>query len=236
MRKAFEELDYQPTPLGELTLRRKHIAMLGDREVYEVKLGDAFLMSSLFHVVEEALSDLGLRELAGIECDVVVGGLGLGYTALAALAHPTVRSLTIVEFLAPVIGWHQRGLVPLGATLANDARCSFLQGDFFALAGSRDGFVAGRRFHAVLLDIDHSPQNLLHEQNAAFYSPAGLTAFAAHLHPGGVFAMWSDDPPDEEFMRVLEMVFTGVRAEVVSFPNPILGEDSASTVYVARKA
>lgn len=236
MLKAFEELDYHPTPLGELSLRRKHLAMFGNRPVYEVKLGDAFLMTSLFHVVEEAVSDLGLHELAGIECDVVVGGLGLGYTALAALAHPTVRSLIVVEFLAPVIDWHRRGLVPLGATLTQDERCTFQQGDFFALAGSAEGFVAGRKFHAVLLDIDHSPQNLLHEQNASFYSPAGLAAFATHLHPGGVFAMWSDDPPDAEFMRALETVFTGVRAEVVNFPNPMLDCDSASTVYVARKA
>ena len=226
MLKAFEELDYQPTPLGELSLRRKHIAMLGNREVYEVKLGDSFLMSSLFHAVEEAVSDLGLREIAGIESDVVVGGLGLGYTALAALAHPTVRSLLVVEFLAPVIGWHQRGLVPLGATLANDQRCTFLHADFFALAGSADGFASGRRFHAVLLDIDHSPQNLLHEQNAAFYSPAGLAALSTHLHPGGVFAMWSDDPPDAEFIRSLETVFAGVRAEVVEFPNPLLGTET----------
>lgn len=236
MPKIFEELDYQQTPLGELTLRRKHVATLGNREVFEVMLRDEFLMTSLFHAVEEAVADLGLRELAGIECDVVVGGLGLGYTALATLAHPNVRSLIVVEYLAPVIGWHQRGLVPLGATLSTDARCSFLQADFFALAGSAEGFAAGRRFHAVLLDIDHSPRNLLHEQNSGFYSPAGLTALAAHLHPGGVFAMWSDDPPDEEFLQSLRAVFATARAEVVSFPNPLLEHDSASTVYIARTA
>jgi spermidine synthase len=236
MAKMFEELDYQQTPIGELTLRRKHIAMFGDLEVYEVKLGDAFLMSSMFHAVEDAVSDLGLRELAGADCDVIVGGLGLGYTALAALAHPNVRSLTVVEYLGAVIGWHQRGLVPLGATLSNDGRCRFLEGDFFALAQSAAGFEAGRQYHAVLLDIDHSPRNLLHDQNAAFYAPAGLTKMAAHLYPGGVFAMWSDDPPDEEFLNGLRAVFASARAEVVTFPNPILDRDSASTVYIARKA
>lgn len=236
MSKMFEELDFHQTSLGELSLRRKNVTMFGNVDVFEVKLGESFLMSSMFHVVEEAVSDLGLRELAGVECDVVVGGLGLGYTALAALAHPNVRSLLIVEFLEPVIGWHQRGLVPLGATLTNDDRCTFLRGDFFALAGSADGFAAGRQFHAVLLDIDHSPRNLLHEQNSGFYSKAGLTALTAHLHPGGVFAMWSDDPPDDEFLLALQLVFATARAVVVDFPNPLLGRDSASTVYIARKA
>lgn len=236
MHKIFEELDYQPTSLGDLSLRRKSVALLGNREVYEVKLGDAFLMSSMFHVVEDALSDLGLGELDGVPCDVVVGGLGLGHTALTALAHANVRSLVIVEFLRPVIGWHERGLVPLGAQLTADPRCRFLHGDFFALAMAPSGFIPGRQFHAVLLDIDHSPCNLLHERNAAFYSPAGLAALASHLHPGGVFAMWSDDAPDQDFMELLMAAFAIVRAEVVRFPNPILGCESASTVYIARKA
>lgn len=235
MKKMFEELDYHQTAIGELTLRRKHIAMLGDLEVYEVKLGDAFLMSSLFHAVEDALADLGLGELNGSDCDVIVGGLGLGYTARAALAHANVRSLTVVEYLQPVIGWHERGLVPLGEKLVSDARCRFLQGDFFALAASDEGFDAGRRFHAVLLDIDHSPRNLLDEPNGAFYTAAGLARMAKHLHPGGVFAMWSDDAPDQEFLEALGEVFPSTRAEVVRFPNPMLDSESASTVYIARK-
>jgi len=186
MSKYFEELDYRQTPLGELSLRRKCVAMLVDLEVHEVKLGEEFLMTSLFHAVEDAVSDLGLAELGGRECDVVVGGLGLGYTALAALAHPSVRSLVVIDFLAPVIEWHQRGLVPNRPKLVADPRCRLVEGDFFALATAPQGFDQGRRFHAVLLDIDHSPRNLLHSGNAAFYTPAGLGGLAAQLHPDGV--------------------------------------------------
>ena len=234
MKKIFEELDYQKTSLGELTLRRKIIAMLGDLEVYEVTLGESFLMSSMFHAVEDAVADLGLRGLDGSNWDVVVGGLGLGYTAAAALAHASVRSVTIVEFLEPVIGWHRRGLVPLGEKLTSDARCRIVQGDFFTLASSDSGFEDGKRFHAVLLDIDHSPRNLLDANNRAFYSSIGLRRLAAHLHPGGVFAMWSDDPPEDEFLQTLRTAFATARAEVVKFPNPLLDRESASTVYIAR--
>ncbi len=236
MKKIFEELDYQRTPLGALSLRRRSVAMLGDLEVYEVMLGEEFLMSSMFHAVEDAVADLGLAELGDVACDVVVGGLGLGYTALAALAHPTVRSLLVVEFLAPVIDWHERGLVPVGPRLTSDPRCRFLEGDFFALSVAPAGYAAGRKFHAVLLDIDHSPRRVLHPRHAAFYTPAGLGALAAQLHPGGVFSLWSDDAPDEEFLGLLRTVFDSVRAEVVSFPNPLLDAESSSTVYVARTA
>jgi spermidine synthase len=235
----FEELDYQKTPLGELTLRRRRMLSLGGIEIYEVKLGDEFLMSSLFHEVEEALAHRGLGELEGDSWDVVVGGLGLGYTALAALEHGEVASLLIVDALEPVIGWHQRGLVPLGEKLTSDARCRMVEADFFERAQSREGFdpeQPGRKFHAVLLDIDHSPRTLLHPRNAAFYKAEGLRALAAHLHPNGVFALWSDDPPDDEFLELLGGAFATVRAHVVTFPNPLTEDTSASTVYVAEKA
>src|SRR6478752_8175591 len=114
MSRDFEELDFRQTPLGDLTLRRRRVAALDGIEVFEVKLGDAFLMSSLFHEVEVALADLGLAATQGSELDVVVGGLGLGYTALAALKHSKVRSLLVVDALDAVIEWHAKGLVPLG--------------------------------------------------------------------------------------------------------------------------
>ena len=239
MSRNFEELAFHETPLGELILRRRRMLSLGGIDVYEVKLGDAFLMSSLFHKVEEALAHFGLGELSGTNWDVVVGGLGLGYTARAALAHREVASLLVIDALQPVIDWHVRGMVPLGAALTGDARTRFSCGDFFERAQSREGFDPGqprRRFHAVLLDIDHSPRDLLHPRNAAFYQPDGLRALAEHLHPGGVFALWSDDPPDEEFMDGLGVVFASVRAHEVTFPNPLLDAESASTVYVACKA
>jgi len=238
MSKDLAILDSQPTPLGELTLRRRRILSLDGVEVFEVKLGEAFLMSSLFHEAEVALADLGLSQLDAPALDVVVGGLGLGYTAVAALKHPAVRSLLVIEALDAVVDWHNHGLVPLGATLTGDARCRFIHGDFFAMAGApAQGFdpaQAGRRFHAVLLDIDHSPRRLLHPRHAAFYQPDGLRRLAAQLYPDGVFAAWSDDPPDAEFLQQLHQVFVNSQAHVVRFHNPLLNHDSASTVYVAR--
>lgn len=238
MSASFEELDFRPTPLGDLSLRRRRLASLDGLEVFEVKLGEAFLMSSLFHEVEVALADLGLAAVSAPELDVVVGGLGLGYTARAALRHRTVRSLLVVDALEAVIEWHRRGLVPLGPELTADPRTRFVHGDFFALAAAPetgfDPLASGRKFHAVLLDIDHSPRNLLHSRHGAFYEPAGLRKLAAQIHPEGIFALWSDDPPDADFQAALAQVFTGIEARVVSFHNPLLERDSASTVYLAR--
>src|SRR5215813_6660053 len=146
----FEELDYRPTPIGALSLRRRRELKLGV-DVFEIKLGDEFLMSSLFTASEIALARLGLAELSEHGLDVVVGGLGLGYTAKAVLEHQKVASLLVVEALEAVIEWHAEGLVPLGPELTGDLRCRFVQGDFFALAASEAGFdpaVPARRFDA----------------------------------------------------------------------------------------
>lgn len=238
MQPFFEELDYCPTPIGPVSLRHR-LELTVKREVYEIKLGDEFLMSSLFTASEEALAHLGVSAMAGAGLDVVVGGLGLGYTARAVLDHDSVGSLLVVEMLVPVIAWHRNGLLPLGAGLVADARCEFVEGDFFELASSKEGFdphTPGRRFDAILLDIDHSPEALLDERSTSFYQPAGLRALAMHLKPGGVFGLWSNDPPDPTFIERLAGVFAEAWAEPITFDNPLQGRPFTQSVYLARCA
>ena len=237
MSRSFEELDYRQTPIGALSLRRRREPSLGV-DVFEIKLGDEFLMSSLFTASEIALARLGLAALSGDGLAVVVGGLGLGYTAQAVLEHPTVSSLVVVEALQPVIDWHVAGLVPLGRAVTDDARCRFVLGDFFALAASAAGFDPAsprRTFDAVLVDIDHSPDALLDAGNAAFYGEAGLTRLAAHLKPGGVFGLWSNELADDAFTARLARVFADARAEPVTFHIPLQNKPFTQTVYLARK-
>ncbi|MER7167913.1 spermidine synthase [Micromonospora sp. NPDC000207] len=232
----FQELAWRQTPLGEISLRRRWDPAL-DTEVYEVKLDDEFLMSSLFPVAEIELARLGLGALPGADLDVVVGGLGLGFTASTVLADPRVRAMLVVEAIEDVVDWHRQGLLPFCAGLADDARTRFVETDFFAAAASETGFdptAPGRLFHAILLDIDHSPRHVLSPDHASCYTPAGLRRLARHLHPDGVFAMWSDDPPDARFGEALAEVFATWQAHVVRFPNPLTGGESANTVYLAR--
>jgi spermidine synthase len=102
----FEELDWRATPLGELVLRRRWDPVVG-REVHEIKLSDEFLMSSLFTVAEVELARFAFAELAPGPLDVVVGGLGLGYTARAVWENAAVRSMVVVDdALGAVIEWY----------------------------------------------------------------------------------------------------------------------------------
>ncbi|MES2094871.1 MAG: spermidine synthase [Actinomycetota bacterium] len=229
MSQRFEELDFQPTPMGDLTLRRRVEPTLGV-DVFEVKLGEEFLMSSLFTVAEEELATLGLAAVKGTDLDVLVGGLGLGYTAVAALADSRVRSVTVVDTLPAVIDWHRRGLLPVSVTLTDDPRTSLVLDDFFALM-RREPEEA--RYDAILLDVDHSPRHQLDPSHADLYTIAGMRALLRHLKPDGIFALWSDDPPDEEFLARASVVFGDVVAHVVDFDNPLTSGVSSNTVYVA---
>lgn len=235
MSVLFAELANVKTAIGELSLRRRREPSR-QVDVYEVKLGDEYLMSSLFTVAEIELARRGLGALEGDSLSVVVGGLGLGYTARAALEDDRVSELLVVEALEPVIDWHEAGLLPESAALTGDGRCRFVHGDFFALARGDEGFderQPGRRFDAVLVDIDHTPSHVLDASHRDLYTEVGLRRLARYLPADGVFGLWSDDPPDAAFVQVVERVFDHVRAEMVEFRNFLTGGTSSNTVYVA---
>ena len=211
---SFEELDFRPTPMGVLSLRRRRRPM-SDLDVYEIKLGDEFLMSSQFTVAEIELARLGLAAL---------GRRRISTWSSAALGSATPRGgarksgCAIIDRGRCACRGHRvassRDCFRSASQLTDDPRCRLVNGDFFAMSYSAEGFdqdAPGRCFDAVLVDIDHSPRNLLHPRHAALYEPEGLARLAGHLHPGGVFALWSNDPPDDAFERVLADAFATPR-------------------------
>jgi spermidine synthase len=226
----YEQLDFQPTPIGDLMLRRRRMPQFGDTDIYEVKLGEHFLMTSLFHEAESQLAILGLKEIDRDPLSVMVGGLGLGYTAVEALKDSRISSLVIVDYLAAVIGWHESELVPLGKTLNDDPRCELMNADFFELIRKEPL----QKMDIILLDIDHTPTHVLHQSNTHFYTEAGLTELTKHLKPKGVFAMWADGAPEDFFTERLRCVFPKAESHTIEFDNPITGGTSIGAVYTAR--
>lgn len=234
----FEKLDYCPTEIGALSLRRRWEPRLG-KDIHEIKLGNEHLMSDAFTLSEIALADLALRATPGDELHVLVGGLGMGYTALAALKDARVAGVTVVELLEPVIDWHRRGLLAVGDALCTDERVTLMQADFFKLVSSDRDVKPERlkqRYDAILLDIDHSPERLLDGRSRQFYEPAGLRQMSEHLRPGGIFGLWSNEPPSDGFMETLRRVFPDAWAEPVCFRNPYDHSEIVQTVYIGRSA
>ena len=226
----YEELDFQKTPLGELVLRRRRSPAAPDGVVYEVTIDHEMLMSSTVNASERALAWLALDGLGDRPCDVLIGGLGLGYTAAAALEYSNVRRLVVVELLAPVIAWHCERLVPMAGRLIDDPRCSLVAGDFFEYVGRGS---SAQPYDAILLDIDHAPDSWLHARHGDFYNVAGLRGLGHCLQPGGVFALWSAWKPPAQFLDVLGTVFPSVQGHEVPFFNPHVNETDSNWVIIA---
>lgn len=229
MTTRFEELDWQQTSMGELTLRRRFDPTL-EKDVWEAILNDEHLMSTHFTAAEIELGRLGVERATGDALDVLVGGLGLGYTAQAVLASNRVRSVTVIEAIDQVAQWHRQQLLPISEEIMSDPRMSVEITDFFALMRHDD---VERVWDAILVDIDHTPSHHLHADHAPFYSESGIRKMTQHLKPGGVFALWSDDPADDDFLAVLATVFDSVSSEAVAFDNPLTGGHSSNTIYLA---
>lgn len=201
--------------------------------VTEITLDHEFLMSSYVTVSERALARLALEMHAGDSLQVLVGGLGLGYTAWEVLRSSRVARVEVVELLAPVIAWVNEGLVPLSGPLAAEPRVEILEGDVFQRLALPPA-PARPLFDLILIDVDHSPAEPLGDaRNDGFYGVEGLRTAQRHLAPGGVLGVWSyaESTP---FAQALREVFREVRIEPVTFVNDLLDEETTDWLFFAR--
>lgn len=226
---SIEVLAAEDSPIGMICLRRRELPAAPTQCAFEITVDHQFLMSSLVTASERALAERAVALHGGRGLSVLIGGLGLGYTARAALAAPAVARVEVVELLPQVIGWLERGLVPLASELTADRRLRVVQGDVYR----RLLEAPGERYDAVLLDVDTSPERRLGEVSEPFYTEAGLRAVARHLAPRGLLGVWScaESP---EFETALRGAFGEVWVEPIQFVNEMLGEDETNWLYFAR--
>jgi spermidine synthase len=222
-------LAYEETPLGALCLRRRELLSRPGTVVTEITLDHMLLMSSHHTDSERELARFALEMHGGAELDVLVGGLGLGYTAHEALASQRVRAVEVVELMPLVIGWLREGLVPLSAELQADARLAIAEGDVYARL-AREPRV---QRDLILVDVDHSPAEPLGGESGAFYSEDGLRSARRHLAPGGVLGVWSY-AESSPFADALRQVFQEVRVQGVRFYNEFAEEEQTDWLFFAR--
>ena len=165
----------------------------------------------------------------GRDLSVLVGGLGLGYTANEVLQSPRVRRVEVIEFLPQVVGYLRQGLVPLSPELRGDPRFGVREGDVFATLREP----ALERWDLVLIDVDHSPEEPLGAGNESFYTEAGLARAKQHLAPGGILAVWSYSE-SSPFVDALRTVFAVAETVPVSFVDDLLEEEHTDWLFVAR--
>lgn len=224
-----EILAYEPSPLGLLCLRRRELLSQPGTIVTEVTLNHELLMSSLYTDSERALARTALQMHSGDRLSVLVGGLGLGYTAREAILSERVASVEVVELLPQVIDWLNQGLVPLSAELCDKDCLNVTQGDVYQrLAGPPE-----KLFDAILIDVDHSPDERLDETSGQFYTTPGLQAARRHLATDGILAVWSY-AESSPFADALREVFDQVQVEPVTYDNRLIDQQQTDWLFFAR--
>jgi len=224
-----EILAYETTPLGDLCLRRRELLSRPGTVITEITLDHELLMSSYVTSSERALAEEALARHTDSDLSVLVGGLGLGYTANEVLKSPRVRRVEVVEFLPEVVGFLRDGLVPLSRELLADPRLVVREGDVYEQL--RD--LAQECWDVVLIDVDHSPEEHLGTTNESFYSESGLERAKQHLSPGGILAVWSY-AESSPFVAALRSTFSIVESVPVTVMNDLVDEKQTDWLFIAR--
>lgn len=199
-------LDVVDGKSGELVLRRA-----GDD--FEVIANGVFLMDTRNGESERLLVSVAADLVPG-KARMLIGGLGVGYSLRAALDHPGVGEVVVVERERAVIGWNREGpLKDVHGDALSDERVTVVEADLVKWLRRTE-----ERFDALCLDIDNGPEWTVTDGNARLYQTAGLDMLAARLRPGGVLAVWSAEAVPS-FGRRLRARFSEVRELKIPVPQ-----------------
>jgi spermidine synthase len=217
-------------PRGQVVLRRRG-------EHVELIVNGAFAMDTVDPSTEVELARLALEQLAR-PASVLVGGLGLGFTARAVLADPRVERLDVVEIEGQLVAWAREGpdsgIVPELAGLEDDPRCRLWTADIVdVLAGRAE---PSGPWDVILLDVDNGPGFLVHAANTRLYAADGLRAALAQVHAEGVVVIWSSHQA-RALLADLAVVAqdAGGSAEEVVLPVAREGRSLTYFLYLLRR-
>ena len=186
------------------------------------------LMNSRMHHSEDALAEFACSRLSTIEnAQILVGGLGMGFTLAAVLQIVGVSARVVVAELVPAVVEWNRGLLGrcAGRPLEDD-RTRVHLGDVADQLKQRS-----EKFDAILLDVDNGPEAMTHSDNEWLYSLAGLKNIYETLRPEGIVAIWSARA-DQIFTSRLKKTGFNVQLRSVR-ARP--GKGSRHTIFVAQK-
>lgn len=176
---------------------------------FAIKLGQNELMSSRLFGSEEALATLACFRIKALpQPNLLIGGLGMGFTLRAALAVLGPQAnVTVVELVPAILAWARGPMAELFGGSLTDPRVELREADVVrTIAAER------ARYDAILLDVDNGPEGLTRKSNDALYDLNGLRAAYAALRPGGVLAIWSSGPDDKFTAR---LATAGFNAEAI---------------------
>jgi len=174
-------------------------------EEYSIRLtGRGELMNSRVHGSEDALAELASTRLNSTgHQHVLIGGLGMGFTAAAALKYFGDQVKIIIAELVPaVVAWNYGPLGQQADYPLKDSRVTVREVDVAEIIKAEQ-----KTFDAILLDVDNGPEGLTRQQNDWLYTIDGLSAAYQALQPGGLLVVWSAGPAPDFMQKLLKTGF-----------------------------
>jgi spermidine synthase len=209
----FVEVARAESEHGELVLRERREN--GAPAILELRANGVFVMDTAEHASERALATAALA-LVEEPRDVLVGGMGLGFTMHEVLADSRVQRCTVVEIEEALVGWMRDGTIPHGPTMLADERANPVIADVSVSLPEADE----SSYDLVLLDVDNGPSFLVHESNARIYEKDFLQEVRRILRPGGALVIWSMDAAPQ-----LQVVMAATFDETDAQPQPVRLQD-----------
>jgi spermidine synthase len=219
---AFQFIDAAEIPGGGAL----HLVRWGDD--FSIQYDDEELMGSQVRHSEQALATLACERMADRDGDVLIGGLGMGFTLGAALAAlgPDAR-VTVAELVPTVVAWARGPLAHIFGDSLSDPRASVEVVDVHdVIARTRAGY------DAILLDVDNGPDGLIQLANDRLYCNWGLRAAHGALRVGGILAIWSSYA-DAHFTQRLE--HAGFAVDEFTINADAYGVKADHTIWLAAK-
>lgn len=217
-------IDTAAVPGGGTNLR-----LMQRGQEFSIMTGSTTLMNSRMSGSEQALASLAWGKIAAQQQpNMLIGGLGMGFTLRAAQALlPADARITVAELVPAVVTWARGPMAAIFGESLFDPRLSIAQVDVGAL------FDSAGRFDAILLDVDNGPEGLTRDANTTLYTTAGLRRAHRALRRGGVLAVWSSHPSPAFSRRLATAGFAVEEAQARSGTNK---RGERHTIWLASKA
>ncbi len=198
---------------GELQLQKRGLQ-------YEIIYNGVFLMAtyngaSEKAAVREALNMAAARNQGPL--NVLLGGLGIGYSLQEALACKDVTQVVVAEIEPAVIRWNRTVFAGLNGNALADPRVVLVEADFRTLLEKEtvhNGLSIAGSYHMAMIDTDNGSSWLSRPSNAFLYSDQGLNLLVEILQPKGVVSFWCSSR-EADFEAQLQKYFTGIRFRCV---------------------
>ncbi|HEX6515363.1 MAG TPA: hypothetical protein VF049_07300 [Nocardioidaceae bacterium] len=234
MRDAREAVEYvdvarAESERGELVLRERRDPDAGPNAapVLELRVNGVFVMDTRETSSERGLADAALKRVEHPR-NVIIGGLGLGFTAHEVLADQRVEKLVVAEIEDALVQWMRDGTVPHGPGYLADERLTVINADVRLVVAE----ATPAAYDLVLLDVDNGPGFLVHDGNEAIYQQDFLEQVRTALRPGGALVIWSaaESPP---LSAAMEQTF----GTVVSIPFDVTlqSREEQYWIYLSRR-